>query len=89
MEFTPQSIAELSALATILGLVLFAVWRGVPALIAYLERKDAKHREDIMTLVASSREERDTFYKHLGIQLERIHDRLDKIEINQHTQKQP
>ena len=85
MELTPQTIAELSALATVLGIVLFVVWRGIPALISYFERKDAKHREDIMALIASSRKERDTFYKHLGIQLDRIHDRLDKIELNQHT----
>jgi hypothetical protein len=98
MDITPEKIAELSALATILIVVLVAVWRGIPALFAYIERKDTvqreetatlifKHREDMMThredmmaLIASSREERDTFYKNLGIQLDRIHDRLDKIE---------
>ena len=91
MEITPEKIAELSALATILIVVLVAVWRGIPALIAYIERKDtvhreetmtliSKHRDDMMTLIASSREERDTFYKNLGIKLDRIHDRLDKIE---------
>ena len=93
MEIIPNKIAELSALATILIVVLVAVWRGIPALFAYIERKDtvqrddtmlliSQHREDMMTLIASSREERDAFYKNLGIQLDRIHDRLDKIEIS-------
>ena len=91
MDITPEKIAELSALATILIVVLVAVWRGIPALFAHIERKDtvhreetmtliSKHRDDMMALIASSREERDAFYKNLGIQLDRIHDRLDKIE---------
>ena len=91
MEIIPEKIAELSALATILIVVLVAVWRGIPALFAYIERKDSvhreetmtlisNHREDMMSLIAASREERDTFYKNLGIQLDRIHNRLDKIE---------
>ena len=98
MDITPEKIAELSALATILIVVLVAVWRGIPALIAYIERKDtvhrdetmtliSKHRDDMMTLIAASREERDTFYKNLGIQLDRIHDRLDKIETSVTTTK--
>jgi len=87
MDLASQSIAELSALATILGIILFVVWRGVPALIAYLERKDAKHREDIMSLIASSREERDKFYANLAIKLDRIHDRLDKIAEHQNENR--
>jgi hypothetical protein len=80
MDLTFEQIRELSAVATILIVVLVAVWRGIPALIAYLERKDIAHREDIMTLVNTAREERDAFYKNLGIKLDRIHDRLDTIE---------
>jgi hypothetical protein len=98
MEIIPDKIAELSALATIIIVVLVAVWRGIPALFAYIERKDnvqreetmlliSKHREDMMTLFASSREERDKFYENLGIQLDRIHDRLDKIETTVTTTK--
>jgi hypothetical protein len=80
MDLTFEQIRELSAVATILIVVLVAVCRGIPALIAYLERKDAAHREDVMSLVRSAREERDAFYKNLTIQLDRIHDRLDTIE---------
>jgi hypothetical protein len=80
MDLTFEQIRELSAVATILIVVLVAVWRGIPALIAYLERKDIAHREDIMTLVNAAREERDAFYANLGIKLDRIHDRLDTIE---------
>jgi hypothetical protein len=80
MDLSFEQIRELSAVATILFVVLVAVWRGIPALIAYLERKDIAHREDIMTLVNAAREERDSFYRNLGIKLDRIHDRLDTIE---------
>ena len=98
MDITPEKLAELSALATILIVVLVAVWRGIPALFAYIERKDTVHREetmtlisnhrdDMMSLIAASREERDTFYKNLGVQLDRIHERFDRIETSITTTK--
>jgi len=77
---TPERFSEFSALGTILLVVIIAVWKGIPALIAYMERKDATHREDIQNLIVSSREERETFYKNLHIQLDKIHTRLDRIE---------
>jgi hypothetical protein len=40
----------------------------------------AKHREDTMTLIAASRAERDAFYEHSGIQFDKVHERLDRIE---------
>jgi hypothetical protein len=80
MDISPDKITELSALATLVIVVLTAVWRGIPALIAYLERKDAIHREDIQNLIAASREERDAFYRDLGIKLDRIHERIDKLD---------
>ena len=87
MELTPEKISELSALATILFIVLIAVWRGVPQLIAYLERKDMSHREDIMNLIAENRAERDILYERLGASLDRVHDRLDTIETAVRTTK--
>ena len=84
MDLTFEQIRELSALGAVLFVFLsvftVAVWRGIPALIAYLDRKDERHRNDIMNLIASSREERDTFYANLGIKLDRIHDELHKIK---------
>jgi len=95
----PERIAEVSAVGTILIVFLVAVWKGIPALIGYAERKDTAHREmtmslitrhqeDMKALIASNREERDTFYKNLGIKLDRVHDRLDKIETAVTTSKQ-
>jgi hypothetical protein len=83
----PERVAELSALGTVLFAVLLVVWKGIPALIAYMERKDSTHRADIMSLIAAGREERDSFYKNLGIKLDRIHDRLDKIETSVTTNR--
>ena len=80
MEVLPDRIAELSALGTILAVFLFGVWRGVPALIAYLERKDALHRDDIIKIVEAHRLEREAFYRDLGIKLDKIDDRLDDLE---------
>ena len=39
----------------------------------------AKHQEDMMSLVAAGRDERDKFYASLAIDLDRIHNRLDKL----------
>ena len=80
MEFTPDRISEFSALGTILAVFLFGVWRGVPALIAYLDRKDALHRDDIIKIVEAHRLEREAFYKDLGIKLDKINGRLDDLE---------
>ena len=59
------------------------VWWGIPALIAYLERKDAVHREDIRALLAASREERDAFIaslKEINGQLDNVNRKIDRIE---------
>ena len=80
MDFTPDRLADLSALGTILAVFLFGVWRGVPALIAYLDRKDALHRDDTIKIVEAHRLEREAFYKDLGIKLDKISDRLDHLE---------
>ena len=83
-------IKEIGAM-TIIGIAVLASLRwAIPALFAYIKEKDiahrtemttliAKHQADIMTLITSSREERDKFYAELAIKLERIHDRLDKL----------
>ena len=77
---TYDRLGELSALATILAAVIIVVWKGIPLLIAYLERKDNAHREEIKIIMAENREDRNRFYEQLTISLGRIHDRLDKIE---------
>jgi hypothetical protein len=80
MEFLPDKISELSALATILITVLFVAWKGIPQLIAYLERKDSSHRDEIRRLIDDARAERDASHERLVVSLSRIHDRLDNIE---------
>ena len=77
---TVEFIKEISALATVLIILIVGVWRGVPALIAYLERKDVAHRNDLITLLDSAKAEREEFYKRHGMSLDRLHTRLDKIE---------
>ena len=80
MELLPDKISELSALATILAIALVTVWRGIPQLIAYLERKDEAHREEIRRMIEDARTERETAHERHVVELGRIHDRLDKIE---------
>ena len=94
-----ETIMELK-FGAIIGIVaLVFILRGIPAFFEYVKNKDIRHREDIMALVtkhqddtlaliASSREERDTFYKNVGIKIDRIHERLDKIETPTITQRQ-
>ena len=88
MELTPERIGELSALATILLVFLVAVWRGVPQLIAYLERKDTAHREEIRHMIEDSRAERDVYLERTCTSLDRIHIRLDSIETTVRNAKQ-
>ena len=84
-------IKEFGALVIVAIIVLATIKWGFPAMFAYFKHKDTQHREDIMSLntqhredmtalIASSREEREAFYKHCGIQFDKIHERLDRIE---------
>ena len=79
-SMSQNMIAEYSALGVILIGVLLFIFKGVPMILAYLKHKDDIHREDVLNLIASAREERDSFYKNLNIKLDKIHERLDSIE---------
>ena len=78
MEIPP--ISELSSLIVVLLIAIFVVVKGIPALIAYLKEKDAIHREDILTILASAKAERELFYEKHNEALGKIHVRLDRIE---------
>ena len=90
MDIVVELVKEKGAVVIVAIIVLAAIKWAIPAMFEYFKNKDEKHREDFMTLIgqhrddmtsliASSREERDTFYKNLGLKLDRIHERLDKI----------
>ena len=88
MEWTAMGLLAFILFGGV-GAVYYLVKKVIPALInylkekdeqhiAYLKEKDEKHRQDIISLMAAGREERDKFYATLALKLDRVHDRIDE-----------
>ena len=75
LEWTAMGLVAIVVLATVSGFY-YICKVGIPAFIAYLREKDASHRQDILSIMASGREERDKFYATLATKLDRVHDQI-------------
>ena len=78
MEWSAMGLFALVVFATLVAFV-YVVKKVIPALIAYLKEKDEQHRQDILNIMSSGREERDKFYATLAVKLDRVHDRIDEV----------